>query len=128
MARMARFYYERPAGYDPAAAGIAAIVAAEPARVTFQRDLNGNGAVDATSERVTYLLRPRDSVLRRDAGAGAQPIAEHVRRLAFTYFDAARAETADPSEVTSIRIDLEVGRARADAIVSTNVTLRNRGS
>jgi Tfp pilus assembly protein PilW len=116
----------RDAGYDPAAAGIDAVVAAEPARVTFQRDLNGNGAVDPTSERVTFVLRAGDSVLRRDAGAGAQPLAEHVRRLAFTYFDGAGAETSDPREVTSIRIHLEVGRARAAAVMSSHVTLRNR--
>ena len=42
----------REAGYDPTGAGIAPIVTAAPDRVTFQRDLNKNGVVDATSERV----------------------------------------------------------------------------
>jgi len=61
----------REAGYDPRAAGIAAVLVAEPARVVFQRDLDGDGAVDPTSERVAFLLRAGDSVLRRDAGGGA---------------------------------------------------------
>ena len=47
----------REAGYDPTVAGIAPVVLAEPARVVFQRDFNGNGVVDPTRERVTYLDR-----------------------------------------------------------------------
>jgi type IV pilus assembly protein PilW len=121
--RMAREL--REAGYDPRGTGIAAIVVADPARVTFDRDLNGNGVVDATSERVTFLLRAGESVLRRDAGAGAQPLAEHVRALAFTYYDPAGAQTADPRAVASIRIRVEVGRAAAEPAMTTEVALRN---
>jgi Tfp pilus assembly protein PilW len=118
----------REAGYDPTGAGIDAIVAAEPARVTFDRDLNGNGRIDPTSERVTFVLRAGDSVLRRDAGAGAQPIIEHVRGLALTYLDAADIETADPRAVRSMRIRVEVGRTGPVSIMSTQVTLRNQPS
>src|SRR6266852_3982305 len=89
-------------------AGIQPVVAAAPALVTFQRDLNGNGVVDPTHERVTFLLRAGESVLRRDAGGGAQPIIDGVRRFDLTYFDRARAPTTDPSRVDSVRIQLEV--------------------
>jgi type II secretory pathway component PulJ len=116
----------REAGYDPRGTGLAAIVTAEPARVTFQRDLDADGVVDATSERVTFVLRPGESVLRRDAGAGAQPIAEGVRRLALAYVDRAGAETSDPARVAAIHIQVEVGRAAAAVIMSTQVSLRNR--
>src|SRR5262245_33892564 len=57
----------REAGYDPAGAGIAPVVIAEPTRVAFQRDFNGNGVVDPTHERVTYVLRAGETILRRDA-------------------------------------------------------------
>ncbi len=113
----------REAGYDPAGAGLAAVVVAEPTQVAFQRDLNGNGVVDPTRERVTYLLR--GSVLRREAGAGAQPIIEGVRSLSLTYLDRAGAETADPARVTAIRIRVEVGRAGPGALMETEATLRN---
>ena len=63
----------REAGYDPTAAGIAPVVVAEPTRVEFLRDMNGNGVIDPTRERVTYVLRAGESILRRDAGGGAQP-------------------------------------------------------
>ena len=113
----------REAGYDPTGLGLPALVVAGPTRVAFQRDLNGNGVLDPTRERVTYLLRGR--VLRREAGAGAQPIIEGVRSLALTYFDRAGAETTEPARVTSIRIRLDVGRAGPGALMESQVSLRN---
>ena len=121
--RMAREL--REAGYDPASAGIAALVVAEPTRIVLQRDLDGDGVIDATRERVTYLLRPGESILRRDAGAGAQPIADGVRRLAFSYFDRDGAVTTDPATVAAVRIELEAGRDMPAALMSTQVMLRN---
>jgi hypothetical protein len=116
----------REAGYDPRLAGIAPILTAAPDRVTFQRDLDGDGLVDVTRERVTFLLRPGETVLRRDAGAGAQPIIEGVRRLVLTYFDAAGVATADAGAVASVQIHLETGLGGPVAIMRTRVSLRNR--
>src|SRR4249920_1884831 len=99
----------RGAGYDPTSVGIAPIVAAEPARVALQSDLDGDGVVDPTRERVTFVLRPGESILRRDAGGGAQPMINGVKRLALSYFDAAGVATTDPAAVASIRIQIEVG-------------------
>jgi hypothetical protein len=115
----------REAGYDPTVAGIAPVVLAEPGRVVFQRDFNGNGVVDATRERVTYLLRPGETILRRDAGGGAQPVVENVRAFRLTYLDRAGGETSDPAAVTAVRIRLEVGEAGAAVVVETQATLRN---
>ena len=115
----------REAGYDPTTAGIEAILVAEPARVVFQRDLNGNGVIDPTRERVTYLLRPGETTLRRDAGGGAQPLAEHVRRFVLTYLDASGLPTADRLLIASIRIEIETGRDSVQATMATVVTLRN---
>ncbi len=115
----------REAGYDPTGAGIAAVTIAEPQRVRFQRDLNGNGIVDPTHERVTFLLRPGESTLRRDAGGGAQPVIEGVRRLTLTYYDATGAPTTDPVRVAAVRIELEVRFAGPGVVVESHVTLRN---
>ena len=116
----------REAGYDPTAAGIAAVVVAEPDRVAFQRDFNGNGVVDPTRERVTYLLRPGESILRRDAGGGAQPVINGVRALRLTYLDREGAETTDPAAVIAVRMQLEVGGAGTGVLMETQATLRNR--
>jgi len=115
----------REAGYDPRGAGIQPIVTAQPTLVTFQRDLNGNGIVDATRERVTFVLRPRESVLRRDAGGGAQPIINGVRRFALSYFDRAGRPVSDPASVTLVRIHLEVGPMGSVAAMQTDVSIRN---
>ena len=115
----------REAGYDPTVAGIAPVVLAEPTRVVFQRDLNGNGVVDPTRERVTYLLRAGETILRRDAGGGAQPVVEGVRGFGLTYLDRAGAATTDPAAVTAVRIRLEIGGADGGVVMETQATLRN---
>ena len=115
----------REAGYDPTVAGIAPVVLAEPTHVVFQRDFNGNGVVDPTRERVTYLLRPGESILRRDAGGGAQPVVEQVRGFRLVYLDRAGAETTDPAAVTAVRIRLAVGEPGSMVVVETQATLRN---
>jgi type II secretory pathway component PulJ len=116
----------REAGYDPTGAGIEPVVVAAPTLVTFQRDLNGNGLVDPTRERVSFLVRPGETVLRRDAGGGAQPIIDGVRRLSLIYFDGTGAPVADPARVRSVRITLEVGLSGPVAVMQTQATIRNR--
>jgi hypothetical protein len=128
--RMAREL--REAGYDPTGAGLAAVVVAEPERVVFQRDLNGNGVVDPTSERVTFVLRPGERILRREAGGGAQPLAEGIQRFRLDYFDRAGAATTDPARVATVRMRVEtlppprVLAAGAGVIMETEVAIRNR--
>jgi len=122
--RMAREL--REAGYDPRGAGIEPVIAAASDRVTFQRDLNGNGVVDPTRERVTFLVRHGEHVLRRDAGGGAQPIIDGVRGLSLTYFDRTGAPVFDPSRVSSIRIRLDVAFGGSLVVMETQATLRNR--
>jgi type IV pilus assembly protein PilW len=124
--RMAREL--REAGYDPTHAGIAPIVVAAPDRVVLQSDLNGNGVVDPTRERVTFVLRGGESILRRDAGGGAQPIIDGVRRLTLTYFDQAGAPTTNAGAVAAIRIALEVGSKGPVAVMETAVSIRNRSA
>ena len=122
--RMAREL--RGAGYDPTGAGLAPVAAAAPSSVTFQKDAGSGGAVEPAS--VTFVLRPGESVLRRDAGAGgAQPVIDNVRRLAFTYFDRAGAPTTDASRVAAVRIELEVGAAGRVAVMETTAAIRNQG-
>lgn len=115
----------REAGYDPTGAKLAAVLEAGPERVTFQRDLNENGVIDPTRERVSFFLR--GTVLRREAGGGAQPIIEGVRSLALHYFDLAGAPTGDPAKVASIGIHLSVGLDGPQVTMSTRVSLRSAG-
>src|SRR5262245_40793356 len=115
----------RDAGYDPTSAGLGAVTVAEPRRIVFVRDLNGNGVIDPTHERVTWVLRDGETTLRRDAGAGAQPVAEGVRRFQLAYLDEDGLSTSDPARVASVRVEIEAGRMRGQAIMTTQVLLRN---
>jgi hypothetical protein len=75
---------------------------------------------------VTYLLRPGESILRRDAGGGAQPVINGVRAFELVYLDRAGLQTTDPAEVRAVRIRLEVGGGSGGGIVmETQATLRN---
>lgn len=129
--RMAREI--QAAGFDPTGADFPAIVNPTPTSLTIQRDLNGNGMIDATGEAVTYLLR--GTTLRRDAGGGAQPVIEGVQALTFTYLDAAGAPTSVPELIRTViialtvRPDLSRGIPSEDiaaAVMKTQVRLRNR--
>ncbi|HXJ84430.1 MAG TPA: prepilin-type N-terminal cleavage/methylation domain-containing protein [Candidatus Methylomirabilis sp.] len=115
----------REAGYDPKGAGIQPIVTADHALVTFQKDANANGIVDPTRERITFVLRAGETTLRRDAGGGAQPIIDGVRRFTLAYFDKAGVPVSDPARVASVRIHLEVGLVGPVAVIETDVSLRN---
>ena len=117
----------RQAGYDPQGTRFEPILVAEPARITLQRDLNENGVIDLTRERITYLLR--GTVLRREAGGGAQPLAEGVSGLWLTYYDRADVLTTDPARVASVGIRVEVSRGiafpLAPTVMETRVRFRN---
>ena len=117
----------RQAGYDPQGAGFPPIEVAEPERIVFLHDLNENGVIDPTRERVTYLLR--GTVLRREAGGGAQPLVEGVQRLRLAYYDREDRPTTEPALVASVGIVLEVARRAAmpmaPIVMGTRVRLRN---
>jgi Tfp pilus assembly protein PilW len=126
LARMAREI--RQAGHG--AGAFAPIAVAEPARLVIQHDLDGDGVAAARGETVTWLLSA--GVLRRDAGAGAQPIVNGVRALSFAYFDAAGRPTfrADTIRVVVITLTTEPEHPGAGGItrttLSTEIRLRNR--
>jgi type II secretory pathway component PulJ len=108
--------------------GFDAIAVAEPHRMVLQQDLDADGAIVASGERVTWRLV--GAVLRRDAGGGAQPIINGVRALELRYLDAAGSATTTPGAVRSVAVTLttepEHPPASATATVSTLVRLRNR--
>ncbi len=123
--RMAREI--QTAGFDPTGAGFVAIANPAPTSFTIQKDLNGNGVIDANGEAVTYLLR--GTTLRRNAGGGAQPVIEGVQALALTYLDADGAPTGVPEQIRVVRIDV-VTRAspalNAPALDTLTVTMRTQ--
>ncbi len=129
--RMAREI--QAAGFDPTGAGFPAIASPTPTSLTIQKDLNGNGVIDGPGERITYLLR--SSTLRRNAGAGAQPVIEGVGSLTFTYLDVDGVPTTEPDRICAVKIALVVRptplwrtpvSSALAVTMATQIRLRNR--
>jgi type II secretory pathway component PulJ len=117
----------RAAGFG--GTGFDAVALAEPARIVLQQDLDADGAITTSGERVTWRLA--GSVLRRDAGGGAQPVVNGVRALELRYFDARGIATTVPQDVRTVAIVLATAPDGASAAtpsttMSTRIRLRNR--
>lgn len=110
----------------------AAIAVAEAERIVLQVDVNGDGAIAGRGETITWRLA--GSVLRRDAGGGAQPVINGVSALRFTYLDASGQATSVAEDVRSVAISLTARPAYATptaaadvaTTLATQVRLRNR--
>lgn len=124
----------RGAGAGPLGA-FEAIAVAEPERVVLQSDLDGDGRIASSGERITWLLRA--GVLRRDAGGGAQPFVGDVRAFALGYLDLHDQPTRVPGDVRTVTVTLTTGvgdpgiaalpaAAAATTTLATRVRLRNR--
>lgn len=78
----------RQAGYDPAIYIVKnprpGIEIAEPQRIRFSADLNGNGVIDGGDERVTYEFK--DGALYRNNGSGDQEVAPNIVDFQIRYF------------------------------------------
>ena len=116
LARMAREIRQAGSG-----AGVAPIAVAEPSRIVIQHD---------SGKTVTWQLSA--GVLRRNAGAGAQPIVNGVRALVFTYLDADGRSTTTPADARAVVITLTTAPEHPAAggathtKLTTEVRLRNR--
>ena len=109
-----------------------AIVVAEGSRVVLASDLDADGTTADRGELITWQLV--GSVLRRNAGAGAQPVANGVRAFELRYLDEAGRATADVFRIRVVEVVLvtvpdgpESSLARGVATeITTRVRLRNR--
>ncbi|HEU5323181.1 MAG TPA: hypothetical protein VFX28_20410 [Methylomirabilota bacterium] len=131
-ARVALARLARDIRHAGAGGAIAAVAVAEPQRLVLQQDLDGDGAAVAPGETVTWRLA--GSVLRRDAGAGGQPVINGVRDLRLVYLDADGNPATGPADVRSVDATLTTGPDHATsaggsgvgARMATRVALRNR--
>ena len=113
-------------GAGAGGAALDAIAVAERERIVLQLDLDGDGAITRRGETVTWRLA--DAVLRRDAGGGAQPVVNGVRRLVLEYLDARDQPARAPGEVRTVAITLVTEGEGGTGLttLTTQVRLRNR--
>jgi hypothetical protein len=116
LARMAREI--RQAGSGPGA--LSPITVAEPERIVIQRD----------GRSITWQVSA--GVLRRNAGAGAQPIINGLRGLTLEYRDASGRPTTFAAAVRAVVITITTAPEHAGpgaatlTRLTTEVRLRNR--
>jgi prepilin-type N-terminal cleavage/methylation domain-containing protein len=85
----------RRAGFDPAAAGIQALVDASSDQVAVHADLDGDGTLDGSSEEVMrWVCATSPPRLSRVIGAQSLPVAAPVTGCGFRYLDADGSELA----------------------------------
>src|SRR5262245_49515581 len=126
LARMAREIRQAGRG----GGSLPPIAVAEPSRLVIQQDLDGDGVAATRGETITWRLA--GDVLRRDAGAGAQPIVNGVHALRFDYLDRDRAPTVRGEAIQTVVITLHTvpehpgARGATVTILTTEVGLRNR--
>jgi hypothetical protein len=126
----------RRAGFDPAAADVPALELVEPGRVRLTADLDGDGAIDSSSEEtVTWVCTAATRRLSRIVGAQSMPVADGADGCGFRYFDADGAALAVPpaglapgdlAGVRSLALDLVLSTSGLDApaVRTVRVALR----
>jgi prepilin-type N-terminal cleavage/methylation domain-containing protein len=116
------------AGYDPAlansdtnSANDFSGVTVSASKLQIKADLDGNGAIDATSqENIVYAFNAANKRMTRNIGAGAQPFVENVDAFTFEYLDGTGSVTAASATVRRIRITIIGRTARPDPAYSAN--------
>lgn len=126
----------RRAGYSPAGLAVDALSEARTDRITLQADLDGNGAVDTSSEEVTaYACALATGRLSRLIGRQSLPLAEGITACAFRYLDAAGGAIAVPaagldasarSRVRTIGLDLTLTASRGVSPAARSITVAMR--
>lgn len=108
------------AGFDPnkslptPAPANAAITTASATSLSFTADLNADSALTDANENVTYAFDAANYRITRNTGGGAQPFAENIEDLAFTYYDGSGIETATIASIRRIRIAIRARTAKPD--------------
>ena len=110
----------------------AAIAIAEPSRVVLASDIDDDGTTSARGELITWQLV--GSILRRNAGGGAQPVINGVKAFELRYLDDAGWPTTALLDIRAIDVLLVTtpdgpGSSLARGVasqVTTRVRLRNR--
>ena len=110
------------AGYDPnqTTPANAGITATSATSLSFTSDLNGDGDTEDANESVTYAFDGANYRITRNTGGGAQPFAENIQGLTFTYYDAAGAVTATAADIRRIQIGITARTGKPDPAYSAN--------
>lgn len=116
------------AGYDPAGVNKDASsvnnfisVPVSDAQLQIRADLDGDGAIDATSqENVIYVFDTVNNRITRNIGAGAQAFVENVNGFTFAYRDENDGPATTSASVRQVRITITGRTAKPDPTYNAN--------
>ncbi len=126
------------AGYDPTGNAGAGIVLAESDNIQFTADLDGDGCTDGSdgstdsNEDVTCALDTTDNQLTRKGttGGNADPLAENIQGLVFTYYDGNNDPLSAPvtnvADIRRVTIQLTARTRKPDPNYPSNSGYRTR--
>ena len=108
------------AGYDPAGVTFDGVTV-NAAQLQIMADLDGNGAINMTSqENIVYFRDATNNRITRNIGSGNQPFVENVQSFTFQYLDGAGAVTAVSANVRRVRITITGRTAKPDPAYPAN--------
>ena len=93
-------YELQMAGYNPRRVAFEAI-SYHASQLQLRADLNGNGTTTEAEETITYSYDATNRRLLRDAGAGAEPLTDHIQAFTWEYLDASGTPTTTVGEYPS---------------------------
>ena len=125
------------AGYDPVRVNCSKCspptysffgVTVNASQLQIKADLNGDGAIDASSqENTVYAIasdataaNPNNKKITRDIGGGAQTFVENVESFTFEYLKSDGTIAAASADVRRIRITITGRTAKPDPSYSAN--------
>jgi type IV pilus assembly protein PilW len=90
-------------------------VTVNTSQLQIMADLDGNGAIDASSEEnIIYAFNATAHQITRNTGSGNQPFIENVDSFTFAYLDGSGNATASAANVRRISITITGRTARPD--------------
>ncbi|HEX2975015.1 MAG TPA: prepilin-type N-terminal cleavage/methylation domain-containing protein [Bacteroidales bacterium] len=113
----------RMAGYDPAASTSSGIASASSNSITVKQNLNGDADLDDNNENITYGYDSTNLRITRNTGGGAQPFAENIEALTFSYFDVGDnnlGTSPTSADIRKIKIEILARTARKDPDYGSN--------
>jgi hypothetical protein len=76
-------------------------------QLEIQADLDGDGAIDGTSEEnIIYAFDSANNRITRNTGGGDQPFVENVQAFTFVYLDENGDDPPTAADVRAIRISI----------------------
>ena len=111
----------RRTGWDPTASGLVGVREADADRFGVAADLDGDGAIDATSEETTaYRCDTRARRLSRLVGRQSLPLADGVTSCAFHYLDREGAVMPIPAGGLAAEARARIGALALDLVLVPN--------